>query len=266
MRNAGKPDSRYDLLEAELRTRERELTDARAEANHLRLLTQTYQRQLQGQGGPPGAFPGPPGVLPGQGGECVAPSYRTDTGSVPTLPLREILIGTGTGGVDEDRHPGDESLMVVISPRDDDGTIVKIPARVIVFAFEVSREGHKTPIGKWDVPPEQLRKTWRGGLLSSGYFVPLQWDQPPGTPKVRVAVRFITLDGKEYEADKDVTVRPLPGVGPHGPPPGSAPPPANELPPPSVSLPPRPGTVAVPPGTEELPPPAARLLPPKPQQ
>ena len=50
-RGLGRPDTKYDLLTAELRTRERELQEARAEANHLRLLTQTYQRQLSPPGG-----------------------------------------------------------------------------------------------------------------------------------------------------------------------------------------------------------------------
>src|SRR5206468_2786386 len=68
-------------------------------------------------------------------------------------------------------------------------------------------------IGKWEVTPEQLRQTWRSGTFSSGYFVPLQWDRAPRTTRVRVSVRLVTLDGREFEADKDVTVRPLPSVG-----------------------------------------------------
>src|SRR6266536_2485437 len=79
-RGIGKPDTKYDLLEAELRTRERELTEARAELNHLRLLTQTYQRQ----GAPPAA--------------CNDPSFRPGPAGVPTLPLRDVTLGNGTGG------------------------------------------------------------------------------------------------------------------------------------------------------------------------
>ena len=40
---------------------------------------------------------------------------------------------------------------------------VKVPARATVFAYEVSPEGIKTPLGKWEVPPDQLRRTWRSG-------------------------------------------------------------------------------------------------------
>jgi hypothetical protein len=201
--------------------------ECRAERDQLRLLSQAYQRQLQCQGPPAG----PP------------------DGAAPTLPLREISLGQGTGGVDDDRRPGDESLMVVVVPRDPDGTAVKVPARLTVFAYEVTPEGLKVPIGRWEVSPEQLRRTWRSGLLSSGYFVPLQWDRPPSTGRLRVVARLTTLDGREYEADKDVNVRPLPGIGPSAP-----------TPPPSVP--------ETPPKVEELPPPtirpAARLKPPLP--
>jgi len=233
-RGLGKPDTQYDLLTAELRTRERELMECRAERDHLRLLGQAYQRQLQYQY-PAATCP------PGEGG-------------APSLPLKEISLGTGTGGVDDDRQPGDESLMVVVVPRDADGTAVKVPARVTVLAYEITPEGLKTPLGKWEVSPDQLRKTWRSGILSSGYFVPLQWERPPTTARMRLAARLTTLDGRDYEADKDVTVRPLAGIAP---PPAA---PATPIvPPPSVPESPR---------VDELPPPmvspAARLKPPTP--
>lgn len=225
-RGLGKPDVQYDLLTAELRTRERELLECRAERDHLRLLGQAYQRQLQ--------YQHPAATCPPEGG-------------APSLPLREVSLGAGTGGVDGDCRPGDESLMVVVVPRDADGTAVKVPARVTVLAYEITPEGLKTPLGKWEVSPDQLRRTWRSGLLSSGYFVPLQWERPPTTTRMRLVARLTTLDGRDYEADKDVSVRPLAGI---------APTPAGPVAPPS--------SVPEAPRVEELPPPAAQLKPPTP--
>lgn len=216
LRGIGKPDDRYELLTAELRTRERELIEARAELEHLRLLAQTYQRQTP--------------HMPA----CPTPAFGA-TGGVPTLPVREITLGSGTGGVDDDGQPGDESLTVVVVPRDDDGTAVKVPARVTVTAFEVTPQGLKFPIGRWEVPPDQVRRTWRTGILGSGYFVPLQWDKLPATGRVRVVAQVQTLDGQAFEADKDVTVRPLPGAGVRGPtviPPPAVPDMPEQLPPP----------------------------------
>jgi len=202
---AGKQE-KPDLLEAELRTRERELLEARAELQQLRLLTDVYQRQ------PPPCPPG--GVL-------------HQSGATP-FNLRDFQLGTGTGGRDDDGIPGDEGLQVVMVPKDEDGTAVKVPGRATVLAYEITKEGHKLPIGKWEVTAEQLKKSWKSGLLGGGYSVPLQWDRAPTTSRIRVVVRFTLQDGREYEADRDSNVVPLPGFAPRAPAFG------NELPPPTV--------------------------------
>jgi hypothetical protein len=192
-----------DLLEAELRTREREILELRSQNDHLKQLAELYQRQ---------GYPGPYDVVPGP---VVVPSpHPVVSPPIGMGTLSEVILGTGTGGRDDDGIPGDESLQVVIVPKDDDGAAVKLAGRVSILAQEITREGLKVSIGKWEVTPEQLKKAWRGGLLGSGYFVPLQWDRPPTTEKVRITIRFTTPDGRVYEADKDATVRPLPGLVP----------------------------------------------------
>lgn len=198
-----KTDDRGELLEAELRTREREVLELRAENQQLKQLTDIYQRQ---------GYPGGAVVV---GGPVLGPA-ETMSGHAPTAApvVRELTLGTGTGGRDDDGLPGDETLQVVIVPKDDEGTAVKAAGRATVSAMDITREGLKLPIGKWEVTGEQLKKTWRTGLLGGGYFVPLRWDQPPVGERVRVTVRFTTADGRAYEADKDVLAKPLPGIAP----------------------------------------------------
>lgn len=251
-------NSRYDLIEAELRTRERELADTRASLEQSRNLLRAYETAQR---------PGP-GAPAGGGG--------------PFYPIKQIDIARGTGGIDEDGAPGDEGLMVVIVPRDEDGSAIKVPARALVAAWEISPAGLKSPVGSWEVSAEKLRGTWKSGLISTGYFVAVPWQTLPSSDRVRVAVRLTTVDGRDFEADRDVTVRvtvvprgagnvlPYPQPAPGGPnvprmtapPNGGRKPLYPESPPPGV--PP-----AIPPGTEELPPPmsstserGARLLPP----
>ena len=202
---AGKQE-KPDLVEAELRTRERELLEARAELQQLRLLTDVYQRQ---------PLPCPPGGVVHQ------------SGATP-FALRDFQLGTGTGGRDDDGIPGDEGLQVVMVPKDEDGTAVKVPGHATVMAYEITKEGHKLPIGKWEVTGDQLKKSWKSGLLGGGYSVPLQWDRAPTTGRIRVVVRFTLQDGREYEADRDANAVPLPGLTPRGPTLG------NELPLPRV--------------------------------
>lgn len=232
------PNKRYDLIEAELRTRERELADTRAALERAQNLNRAYAQQSSAASNP---VPPPS-----------APAF---------VPVKEIGLARGTGGVDEDGAPGDEGLMVVVVPRDEDGAAVKVPARVRVAAWEVTPAGLKNPIGDWDVPAEKVRPTWRSGFVSTGYFVALPWQTYPATEKVRIAVRLTTLDGRAFEADRDIFVKPtpradVPPAGPVVPAPGS--PPAG----PREPLFPEP----LPPGVEELPPPrGARLLPPEKQ-
>jgi hypothetical protein len=243
-RNFGKPDCKYDLLVAELRTREQEVLEARAELQQLRMTTGTPGRAAPGLGCLPGEPAFHPGVPPG---------------------VRGISLAAGTGGVDDDGHPGDEAFMVVVVPRDDEGTAVKTPGVLRVSAYDVTPEGLKLPIGRWEVSPDQMRKAWRSGLLSTGYFVPLQWDQPPAGGKVRFVVRLSTTDGRDFEADKDVSVRPPVAAAPQGPavgPPAPTAPVTPKIPPPEVpELPPPAGLKGTTTGQPmiELPPPAATL-------
>jgi hypothetical protein len=239
-----KPNKRYDLLEAELRTRERELESTRVQLEQAKNLNRAYVQQSSN------ATPPAPNT----------PTY---------IPVKEISLARGTGGVDDDGVPGDEGLIVVVVPKDEDGAAVKVPARLDIAAWEITSAGLKNPIGNWSVPAEKVRPTWRGGFISTGYFVAVPWQTYPSTERVRIAVRLTTLDGRAFETDKDISVKvcQTPRVGPQGLPytpvmPGSIGP---RPPGPREPLFPDP----LPPGVEELPPPnptterGAKLLPPE---
>jgi hypothetical protein len=236
-----RPNKRYDLIEAELRTRERELADARVQLEQAKNLNRAYVQQQQPQATPVSA---------------TAPVY---------VPVKEIALARGTGGVDDDGVIGDEGLLVVVSPKDEDGAAVKVPARVDIAAWEITSAGLKNPIGTWSLAPEKVRPTWKNGFISTGYFVSVPWQTYPSSEKVRVAVRLTTLDGRAFESDKDITVKvcQTPRLGPPGMP---------VLPAPLGPLGPRPREPLfpdpLPPGVEELPPPmseirGAKLLPPE---
>ena len=176
---------KQDLLEAELRTREREILEARSELQYLRQNLELQQRV--------------PSTCP--------PVVPTTLGTGQTL--KSITLGNGTGGFDQDGIPGDESLQVVIVPKDADGTASKALGHATVTAYEITPEGIKRPIGRWEVSNDQLRKSWKQGLITSGYHVPLQWDRPPTTDRLRVSVTFVSADGRPFETDRDVSVIPM---------------------------------------------------------
>jgi hypothetical protein len=176
-----------DLVEAELRTRERELREAQAELHRMEAQNQALLRQL---GGP---HPGPVQVVP----ELPAPPPG----------VRQITLGRATGGLDEDNQPGDEALRVVLEPRDGDNHPVKTPGSLHVEVLEVNPEGVKTPLSSWDVSARELGSRWQTGFFSTGYHVVLPWKVWPATERLRVIAQFTLPDGHLFEAEKDVTVR-----------------------------------------------------------
>src|SRR5688500_16279488 len=93
---AGCRNSRSDLIEAEHRTKERLLRESNEELERSRLINEALERDyLHRQQGIPSPNSG-------------------------TLSPKDITLANGTGGVDDDRLPGDEALQVVVMPRDED--------------------------------------------------------------------------------------------------------------------------------------------------
>ncbi|HEV8061436.1 MAG TPA: hypothetical protein VGP68_16270 [Gemmataceae bacterium] len=177
-----------DLVEAELRTRNEDLRNARAELAKAEFINDSLAREVT--------------ALRQQG-----PGKLTPEQAAQTTTLKEIVLSRQTGGYDQDHQPGDEALMVAFEPRDGDGHVIKAPGSLQVTAQEVSKEGLKTMLSVWDVSPEEMRRSWHEGFFSKGYQVILPWKTWPNSDHLRVTVRFYLADGRVFEADKDVTVR-----------------------------------------------------------
>jgi hypothetical protein len=235
--STGCRNTNQELLESELRARERDVRELREELGRLECYNEALQREAA--------------CTHQQGAVGVSPEFAAQT-----FTLRKITLGRGTGGVDEDHKPGDEALLVVLEPRDADNHIIKAPGAVHVTAMDINSEGVKTPLSNWDVSPEQLRRSWRAGLFSTGYFLTLPWNSCwPTSEQVRVLVRLQTADGRLFEVDRDVRVR-LAAEPPH-----EKMPPGEVLPP----APPRPVEPLPPPRPVEVPtvppPPPAPVTP-----
>jgi hypothetical protein len=129
-----------------------------------------------------------------------------------TYGLKRIVLARGTGGYDRDNIAGDELLQVIVEPRDTDEHTIKAPGTLQIFALEITPQGLKMPLCMWDIPPEQLRSSWKQGLLSTGYTFTLPWKVLPVVENVRIVARFVTPDQRVYEADKDIKVRLVPGA------------------------------------------------------
>jgi hypothetical protein len=235
-----------DQVERALHARELDLLEAREELDHCRAINQDLQTELQALHGDPATCPP---------GGCDKPASLA-------YPVHTLTLGRQTGGRDSDGTGGDDSLQVVVEPRDADNQAVKAPGTLVVQALEITSTGVKRPLSSWHISEDELRRSYRSGLLTTGYVLVLPWKIFPSTEKLRVAAQLRTADGRLFEADKDVTIRVVPAA--KRPAPVPAPLPVDEpLLPPPHPVDPRPdhGPDLKPPPTDPATTKAAWLLP-----
>lgn len=210
--------SSCDAVERELHAREIDLLTARDELDRCHAVNEGMQTELQALRGDSTTGSDKPGVM--------------------AYPIRSLTLGRQTGGRDGDVSSGDESLQVIVEPRDVDNQVVKVPGSLVIQALEITPAGVKRPLSTWNLSEAEVSRSWRTGLLSTGYVFVLPWKVWPTSEKLRVVVQFRLPDGRMFEADKDVTVRVAPAGKrplPPAPPPDGPPllPPPHPVDPPS---------------------------------
>jgi hypothetical protein len=183
--------NRTDLVENELRNRDQMYRDALTDKQTSDLRLEALMRENEAL----------------RKGTTISPEQ-----SAQTFGLRRIVLGRSTGGYDKDNLPGDELLQVVVEPRDESDHTLKSPGTLFILTLEITPQGVKVPLSSWEIPPEELRQSWKQGLLSTGYTLLLPWKNFPQYETVRVIVRFVTPDQRAFESDKDVKVRVVPGA------------------------------------------------------
>lgn len=176
-------------VERELRARETDVRELREELERSEAYNHQLFQELRGVRGD--GCPLPPGV----------------DHSIGLSPVRSLVLGRQTSGHSSGACAGDDGVQIHLEPRDPEGQAVKIGGSLTVQVLEINKEGLKKPISSWDIGPDQLRKAWKNGLLSSGYVLNLPWKIWPTTDKLRVVALFRPVDGRVFEAEKDITVR-----------------------------------------------------------
>jgi hypothetical protein len=185
---AGCGSSRTELLEMELRDRERCLADLKACLNHkdseIQMLEADLERLRREAGRPGGAIPS-------------------------GLFVRKITLGRLTGGYAEDtKLGGDEGIQILLEPRDVDNQAIKAPGTVHVDLFEVTSKGVPVLLSNWDLSPKELRPLWDAPLFGGpSYRIRLPWKVWPKEESLEVVVQFLTPEGEKLQAKKEFTVR-----------------------------------------------------------
>lgn len=113
-----------------------------------------------------------------------------------------------SGGQDQDGDQTDEALQLIVAPHDADGDLVKVAGQMEIEAYDMSRTGEDKRVGRWVFDSGEARKHWHSGFLSSGFQFHLPWEQSPGGKEILVHARLVTSDGRQFDTNQTINVRP----------------------------------------------------------
>lgn len=113
-----------------------------------------------------------------------------------------------SGGKDRDGQPGDDLLVALISPHDQQGDLVKIAGEVEIEAYDMTRSGDNKRVGHWTFDPTQSAKAWHSGFVGAGLQFELPWQEAPSNKELLVHVRLRTSDGRQFDTSSPLKVAP----------------------------------------------------------
>lgn len=156
---------------------------------------------IHGAGGKANELP-PPNEFEGEQMAYVEP----DDPRVTHIILNPFL----TGGHDFDHKPGDDGVAVIVEPRNKEDQFVQQAGPVSIVVIDPAIEGKEGRIARWDFDSIESGKLMKKKGLGRGIHFKLPWpNTPPENNKLKVFVRYETLDGRKLEADRDITIAKL---------------------------------------------------------
>ena len=183
-----------ELLEARLRQQQnradanaRDLAEAREQLQLARRDADLLRRQIAEGGGNP------------------LPSEFTDQ-LFQASGIR--FNGLMTGGRDRDQAPGDETLVAVITPHDDQGDDVKLIGTIDLEVLDMSLPERDRRIAGWTFTPEQARGMWKNGMFSRGFQWEAPWPKPPGSKELLLHASLTAPDGRKFDATHPIKITP----------------------------------------------------------
>jgi len=86
--------------------------------------------------------------------------------------IKAVKIGRFTNFYDDDKTltaAGKKKLVVYVEPIDETGDAVKAGGTVEVQLWDLNKKENEARLAQWRVEPNEIKKLWLGGMLSSGY-------------------------------------------------------------------------------------------------
>jgi len=168
--------------------------------------------------------PGTPAPPSGSGSSLETPKSTDAAPGDSTAPLAASPVGTATSIPPEDPAgvqriainpiltgphsfgpgaPGDnDGVQVIFAPRDASNRPLNAPGSVAIVVIDPELPGAAARVARWDFTAEEAASHYQQTALAKGFRFQLVW--PKGTPehdKLRLYVRFVTPDGRRFEAE-----------------------------------------------------------------
>lgn len=119
-----------------------------------------------------------------------------------------------TGGMDRDGTGGDEGIMVMVEPRDEQGRLVKTPGAMSVVVMDPAQLGDASRVARWDFQAHEFDDHFKSSTFGRGLQYELEWPgEPPKNRDLVLFVRYIADDGTKLTSDAPLRVR-LPSDSP----------------------------------------------------
>ena len=189
-----------ELLEAEVRQHKDSLYRAEAKSTELESQLTLARREAE--------------LIRSQvavnGGQTPLPEQTGNLVRLSGVKINTLL----SGGKDRDGQPGDDLLVALISPHDEQGDLVKIAGEVEIEAYDMTRPGDDKRVGRWTFNPEQAAKAWHSGFVGAGLQFELPWQAVPTHKELLVHARLRTTDGRQFDTNSPLKVVPPASAAP----------------------------------------------------
>ena len=225
------------MFEDEVYYLEAQLEDARCAREATIRENEELKKQLANGGSSPAASPRPsmprgsatPPPVPGSGRNAPpleapvielpepsdsAPSELKSGGApgdeqpVEGQPTKLSINKRLTGGLDRDNEGGDEGVMVVFEPRDEQGRLVKTPGAVSVVVMDPAETGHEARVARWDFQAHEVAEHFQNTMFDKGILFELPWtDGQPKHRNLQLFVRYMNADGTKLTSEVPLVVR-----------------------------------------------------------
>jgi hypothetical protein len=181
-----------DLVEAELRYRNRQVRELRRQVSQKAAEVHTLETMLKESSGTTPCV---------DGKETPETVYRREA-------MSRVSLAMSTGVKDMDRDGIEDSMQFTIVCHDYDGDAFKCPGRVDLELAAVQESGVIKPVANWQMEPDRLRSTWKASVLSNGYQVIVPMPVLEQSKRWKGIVRFTTLDGRVFQDERTFDYQP----------------------------------------------------------